>query len=190
MGILSRVVRMCKADMHGVMDQMEDQDLLLKQHIREMASALGEKRAQSRALLETLSSCEKDIDETTEKLDRINADIDLALGNQRDDIARTLIRKLKSLERHKDRLAHYLESKTSESEKLKLCIASRTEQYEQIKLQAKTHFQVRKCARGTDLYKDINGFSHSGNLVSDKEVDLVLLKRKQALKDRNNKPDQ
>jgi len=43
MGIFTRIIRLCKADMHGVMDQMEDQGLLLKQHLRDMETALNRK---------------------------------------------------------------------------------------------------------------------------------------------------
>ena len=32
MGIFSRMVKLCTADLHGVMDQLEDKGLLLKQH--------------------------------------------------------------------------------------------------------------------------------------------------------------
>jgi phage shock protein A len=45
MGILTRIVRICKADIHGVMDHIEDQGLLLKQHLRDMEKALSEKEA-------------------------------------------------------------------------------------------------------------------------------------------------
>ena len=45
MGILSRVVRLCKADLHGVMDQMEDKELLLKQHLREMQAVMAGRQA-------------------------------------------------------------------------------------------------------------------------------------------------
>jgi len=41
MGITTRLVRIFKADLHGVMDQLEDQGLLLKQHLRDMQAALN-----------------------------------------------------------------------------------------------------------------------------------------------------
>ena len=45
MGILSRFFRICKSDIHGVMDLLEDRELLLKQHIRDMETALADDRA-------------------------------------------------------------------------------------------------------------------------------------------------
>jgi hypothetical protein len=40
MAILARIIRLFKADIHGVMDQIEDQGLLLKQHLRDMEDSL------------------------------------------------------------------------------------------------------------------------------------------------------
>ena len=43
MGITSRLIRIFKADIHGVMDQFEDKGLLLKQYLRDMEDALSDK---------------------------------------------------------------------------------------------------------------------------------------------------
>jgi len=40
MAILTRIIQLFKADIHGVMDQLEDQGLLLKQHLRDMEESL------------------------------------------------------------------------------------------------------------------------------------------------------
>ena len=42
MGLFSRITRLCRSDLHGVMDQLEDKNLLLKQYLREMEEALEE----------------------------------------------------------------------------------------------------------------------------------------------------
>ena len=46
MGIATRITKIFKADIHGVMDQIEDQGLMLKQHLRDMEEALIQKKAQ------------------------------------------------------------------------------------------------------------------------------------------------
>ena len=45
MAIITRMIRLFKADIHGVMDQIEDQGLLLKQHLRDMEATLVQKEA-------------------------------------------------------------------------------------------------------------------------------------------------
>ena len=45
MSILTRMIRLCKADIHGVMDEMENKELMLKQHLRDMEEALEAKKS-------------------------------------------------------------------------------------------------------------------------------------------------
>ncbi|MBT8331851.1 MAG: hypothetical protein KJP06_05930, partial [Deltaproteobacteria bacterium] len=45
MALLTRLIRLFKADLHGVVDQIENQELLLKQHLRDMQTALIKKEA-------------------------------------------------------------------------------------------------------------------------------------------------
>jgi phage shock protein A len=50
MAIIARIVEIFKADIHGVMDQLEDQGLLLKQHLRDMAEALHRRETKLRKM--------------------------------------------------------------------------------------------------------------------------------------------
>lgn len=184
MGLLTRMIRMCKADMHGVMDEMEDRDLLLKQHIREMALSLDEKKARIDALKTAISNAEKELEVSKKQMAGINRDIDLAIENERDDIARTLIRKLKPIEHYGRHLVSHMDSKSSEKEKLEKCIALHEEQYEKTRLQANARLQLRKSGCQPVADHSMGVFDDPGSLLSDKEVELVLLRKKQALKER------
>ena len=63
MGLLTRALRLCKADLHGVMDQIENRELLLKQHLRDMQAALMRNEAElsriCRARDQARQECEK-----------------------------------------------------------------------------------------------------------------------------------
>ena len=94
MGILSRAVRLCKADLHGVMDQMEDKDLLLRQHLREMQAALAERQSRIDQLEETQRAGKRNRSRVAQQLQHLEEDLDRAVARGRDDIARMLIRKV------------------------------------------------------------------------------------------------
>ena len=79
MGILSRAVRLCKADLHGVMDQMEDKDLLLRQHLREMQAALAERQARIDQLEETLRAGKRNRSRVAQHLQNLEEDLDRAV---------------------------------------------------------------------------------------------------------------
>lgn len=97
MSIMSRLIRVLKADLHGVMDRLEDRHLLLKQYLREMEDALAENRANLEDLRtrEGQLACEQAA--CREKVDALEDDIALAVARDKDDIARLLIRKLHPL---------------------------------------------------------------------------------------------
>ncbi|MBW1694925.1 MAG: PspA/IM30 family protein, partial [Deltaproteobacteria bacterium] len=66
MGVFTRIVRICKADIHGVMDQLEDQGLLLKQHLRDMEKALSQKEARLKKLVVSRRQTLQEIDKYKE----------------------------------------------------------------------------------------------------------------------------
>ena len=94
MGIVTRILRLCRADLHGLLDQMEDRDLLLKQYLREMETAL----ARTRTRLERRSAWEAraahDLSLQRDKVRTMKDDIALAVARGKEDIARTLIREV------------------------------------------------------------------------------------------------
>ena len=72
MGLFTRMVRLCKADMHGVMDQMEDRGLLLKQHLRDMETALHQKEIYLKQMTHTkkqLEQAAKELGLTPDKIE-------------------------------------------------------------------------------------------------------------------------
>jgi phage shock protein A len=93
MGVMSRLLRLCKADLHGVMDRIEDQDLLLKQYLREMEDALAADQKRLENLKARRTQAERTLAVCRERLGALEADIALAVAKEKDDIARMLIRK-------------------------------------------------------------------------------------------------
>lgn len=108
MGIMSRAIRLCKADLHGVMDQMEDKDLLLRQHLREMEAAMAGRQARIDRLEETLRAGRRDLATYERERQALEAELERAVARDKDDIARLLIRKLFPLRQTIERVALHL----------------------------------------------------------------------------------
>ena len=87
MGIMTRFVRLCKADVHGVMDQLEDKGLLLKQYLRDMEEELSQKEARLRKLVVSRDKLQQDYDKYSEECEKLDQDIESALKKDKDDIA-------------------------------------------------------------------------------------------------------
>ena len=94
MGLANRIIRMFMADLHSVMDQIEDRHLLLRHHLREMARALEACHGNLSRLQQQLRRLEAELAAADEKIDQWQNDLKLAVSRDRDDIARRIIRKL------------------------------------------------------------------------------------------------
>jgi len=93
MTLIMRITRLFKADMHGLLDLLEEPEAVLKQAIRDMESeieqgrqALAERQRRVERLRRTSVHLESSINTYEEQ-------IDIAFEVQNDDFARTFIRK-------------------------------------------------------------------------------------------------
>ena len=71
MAIMTRLLRLWKADLHGVMDRMEDKGLLLKQYLREMEESLREKQARQQLLSRSLHQLEWDLEHRMQEVEKL-----------------------------------------------------------------------------------------------------------------------
>jgi phage shock protein A len=97
MALVARMIRLFKADLHGVMDQIEDQELLLKQHLRDMQAALMQKEAKLKHICRARDQARREYENADKERDRLEKDLVIAIKNDKDDISRMLIKKLKPL---------------------------------------------------------------------------------------------
>jgi phage shock protein A len=93
MTLMMRITRLFKADMHGLLDLLEEPETVLKQAIRDMESeiehgqqALAEHQRSVERLRRTSGHLESSINTYDEQ-------IEIAFEAQNDDLARTFIRK-------------------------------------------------------------------------------------------------
>jgi phage shock protein A len=181
MGIMTRLLRIWKADVHGVMDQLEDKELLLKQHLREMQTSLTHKERRVDTLTQGLGSLAGQIMRHAREMDKLERDLIPALEKEKDDIARLLIRRRRALETASSHLKERLETMTQEKTKLSETVAHQRLQYET--LSAKAGSFSRQAGN-----HPFEGDAHfwSGTIYeatpSDEEIELELLQRKDALR--------
>ena len=181
MGLLTRAIRLCKADLHGVMDQIENQELLLKQHLRDMQAALMQKQAELNQICRARDQALQEYEKTDKKRESLEVDLEIALKNDKDDIGRMLIKKLKPLigiqadrRQHIDRLSH-------DSRQLRDKIEQQQLQYEKLQQKATEYFHSAEQKCWEDIAPvDLPGYA--AHDLSDEEIELELLQRKEAIK--------
>jgi phage shock protein A len=180
MGIMTRFTRICRADLHGVMDQLEDKSLVLKQCLREMEESIVIKQAGLTKMSASLDRIKHEHQNYKSEQKKLEQDLDAALKKDKDHIARILIKKLKTMEQHiniLERRSSALEMEISgQSEYLE----SQKHQYEQLKLRSETFFQAKEQQSWEETMT--RAMPQTINLtLSEEEVELELIKRKEAL---------
>jgi phage shock protein A len=171
MSIATRFIRLWKADLHGVMDSIEDKGLLLKQCLREMEDELQSREA---ALHSLVKKKEQAIQQENRKVEN---DLEAAVNMGKDDIARFLIRKRLLLCRHLQELASHIKRLEQEAMNSQESVAARKMHYEKIQLRAAEFFRTAENTEWEHVFSEIIPATTLQE-PSDEEVELELLKRK------------
>jgi phage shock protein A len=181
MAIMNRFMRLCKADIHGVMDQLEDKGLVLKQYLRDMEQEIDSKEARLKQVTASRDQAQRDYEKHTRESQKMEQDLSVAIEKDKDDIARVLIRKLKPLVYHRDELGRHIETLDREITDFGKCVEEQRLQYEQLQLRCTEYFQGIEREEWERTISDIVPHSVSRE-PSEEEVELELLKRKEAIK--------
>lgn len=178
MSIMSRIMRLWKADLHGVMDQLEDKSLLLKQCLREMETSLEQKQSHLAQLRRTCEQIRKDQSVRDGEREKVEEDIALAVRKEKDDIARMLIRKRMTLQADSERMVLQLQQLEEEAQRLGRVLSDQQGQYERLKIKAAVYCQQaeqRATTGAGDAWNDPLGTA----FATDEEVELELIRCKE-----------
>ncbi len=180
MGMMTRIMRLWKADLHGVMDQLEDKALLLKQCLREMETSLQQKH---RRLNRIRRSCEQIRTEHTAReieQQKLEDDLSLAVNKNKDDIARLLIRKRLVIQKEGECLNRRLRQLEEEYSRLAEQVQQQQSQYEQLKIKCAAYCQQAEQQIGEEN-SDIWAETPATSYPSEEEIELELLRLKDAM---------
>lgn len=180
MGILSRMFRLCKADVHGVMDQMEDKGLLLKQYLREMETGLKEKETRLAQITHSCRQVERELAQRRQEAQKLEKDLDLAVRKEKDDIARMLIRKRRTLEGSCEQLGYRIENLNEEKGHLTETLDQQRLQYDQLKIKVASFCQQAE-QQGFEEGVGYDDSQAGWQAPTQEEIELELLQRKEAL---------
>ena len=180
MGIMTRFMRLCKADIHGVMDQLEDKGLLLKQYLRDMEEELATKEASFKKMVAFREQAQRDYEKYTHECAKLDQDIEAAIEKDKDDIARLLIKKLKPQDYHRNELGRHIQTLGKEISQISESVEEQRLQYQQLQIRAKEYFHrvEREKWEKTTATKIPSTATVE---PSEEDVELELLKRKEAI---------
>jgi len=100
MALITRFARLFTADLHAVLDRIEEPGILLKQAVREMEEALAHMRDESRAQQQELTRIDAAIACAETELAELGDELDLCFAGDEEVLARSLIKRRLEIERH------------------------------------------------------------------------------------------
>lgn len=93
MAILNRFTRLFKADVHAMLDQLEEPETLLKQAVRDMDEEVRKKQLQINSLQQQIGQNKARRDELSKIITEIHSQLDLCFAAENAELAKDLIRR-------------------------------------------------------------------------------------------------
>lgn len=178
MALINRISRLFKADFNAVLDQIEEPETLLKQAIRDMDDDLA--RTGQRIILcthdqDVLSARKREMENALIDFD---AQLDLCFESQKDDLARSLIRKKLETERLLKRLDARHVSNDKYLDEQRLLLDENKATLENLRQKAEL-FAQRTPAHidGGPEFDDVAWMARE-TTVGDDEVEIAYLREK------------
>jgi len=105
MAILNRLTRLFRADLHAVLDRLEEPDVLLRQALREMEDEVAQRTQQHRRRDLQGEQIAQRLRELESQQQRLAGELDLAFAASNETLVRTLLRRRIESERLQQQLA-------------------------------------------------------------------------------------
>jgi phage shock protein A len=170
MKILDRLSRLVRADAHGFMDQLEERSLLLKQHLREAELELTHKRACQEAMEEECLRLADEVQGAEKEIALLDQDVELAMSEGREELARFAIRKLiprrASVARMHERIGELRQSQARLGEKLQ----AQEAQFSELRTRVRARLSELRCREEASPFVE--------PMVDDEDIELELLRRR------------
>ncbi len=166
MSITRRFTQLMKADVHGVLDLLEEPASIIRQSIREMTEEIEQVEAEQRKLNARSEENSRSREFSRSLLDELQQQVGLCIAEKNDELARKVIRRKLETERRLSLLTEQRSAIEQERNRLEQTLARYRAQLQQIQDRYELAQTAPEIACG-----DTSG-------ISDADVEVALLKEK------------
>ena len=171
MALITRVSRLFRADLHAVLDRIEEPELLLAQSIREMEEEMARERRQVAPLQQELRQLAARESETANTLGGLEEELEVCFDSGEEALARTLIRRKLEAERYRKFVSGRRESMEQRLSELRERIEENRERLEEMRQQAEL--------LGGDESGGAEQWETPDIRIRDEDVEVAFLREKQ-----------
>ena len=176
MALISRFTRLFRADLHAVLDRIEEPEVLLRQSVREMEQNLSEDQRSLKFQEQELGTLPSLQSEVAAQLAQVQEEINLCLDSDNDKLARSKIRRKLELQQRTKRLQTREEILHKEVSELRERVSTNQHRLESMRQKLEIFTQeINQHAQTNTVINDV--------LISDDDIEVALLgEKKQHLK--------
>jgi phage shock protein A len=169
MALINRMSRLLTADVHAVLDRIEEPDVLLKHAVREMEEELARGEQRARALAHEQDALGERQRKTEAALHELGLQLDVCFESRNEELARKIIRRRLETERL---VQHAAERRAALAKELAAVSVALAEQREQLDVMRQKAELLAAPAAGGD-------FRDGDFAVGEAEVEVALLRERQ-----------
>lgn len=173
MALITRLSRLFHADVNAVLDQLEEPELLLKQAIREMEENLEQQKKHLKLLTIEQQHNNKYQQELTETVNELTQQISLCFNNDKEALAKKLIRRKLESQHCVDQLTKNSTFLDDQCTELRALLEQHYDQLKSMQQRAAI-FNSHSTSGPVNLTSNIPSFS-----VREEDVDVAFLDEKQ-----------
>lgn len=170
MALITRLTRLFRADMHAVLDHIEEPQQLLQQAIREMEEALQQEEQQLKLMAHEQGELQRRLQGLEQGRKKSEEELDLCFKSNREELARNIIKRRLETERLGTLLVQQSETLAAQIKRLTPRIEQHRDELQGMR--QKAEFLSSECAssasgQGADV------------VIRDDEVEVAFLREKQ-----------
>jgi phage shock protein A len=173
MALITRVARLFRADFHAVLDRVEEPDILLRQAIREMEEDLARDDQQYRRHEREREQLGRKEVEMQRLCTSLAEELDLCFAADKEDLARSLIRRKLETERSLELLVRRRQTIGTRIDELAQRLNENRARCESMRQKAELFDEQKRDPEAE------NAWSGSDVGVRDEDVEVALLRERQ-----------
>ena len=173
MALITRIARLFRADLHAVLDRVEEPDVLLRQAVREMEEELARDASALKLQAQERERFDAKEEELQQSLKALEEELEICLDADKEDLARPLIRRMLETRQGLQILARRRDSLAAKMAELRRRLEENRSAYESLRQKSDLLAEQDIDSRRSD------DWSRLDVAVREEDVEVALLREKQ-----------
>ena len=172
MALITRISRLFTADVHAVLDRIEEPQAVLQQAIREMTEELAQGERQLRWFNTEGQQLQQRLSDLSDQIAALEGELDLCFAAEEEDLARSLIKRKLVAEQSRSQASQQLDNIDREHKALSSLLVEQRQSLADTRQKADFLVDVPPTGRNSTIPADASG-------ISQDVIEVAFLKEKQ-----------